>query len=115
MVNFDMKFNMIKHRDNAVYHFVKRVLSCYGILVLYSFQGYVDPVVYEMMQDKVYINHINALDKYPDAECGVSLVEAILNYINRIFPHITKVIPQNEIRYFIKIPLCRSAFKQSAI
>ena len=79
-----MKFETIKYRKNGVEYFGKRVLSWHGCLVFYSVQVYVEPDVYKMWQETMYIDHTNALDNKKDATCVISLIEAIFNYTKRI-------------------------------
>ena len=62
VMEFKMKFEMMKHRDNSVENFVKRGLSWHGALVFCSIWVYDDTGVYEMRQLPMYINHINVLD-----------------------------------------------------
>ena len=85
---------MINHCHNAVDNFGFWGLSWNGALVLYSIWVYVDPDIYDMRQETMYIDHINALDNKQFAACFLPLIEAILKFVKRILLHITRMIIQ---------------------
>ena len=49
-------------------------------------------IFYEMSLDTMYINHIKAFGNKHDAAFSVSLIEAILNCIKRMFTEISRVL-----------------------
>ena len=73
-----------------------RGLLWHSALVLYYVQVYVEPDVYEMRQETMYINHINVLDNQQDGACFVILIESILNFIKMVLTYITRVILQSD-------------------
>ena len=62
VMDYKMKFETMKHLENAVEDFGKRGLSWHGVLVFYYVLVYVEPNIYEMRQDTIHIDHTNALD-----------------------------------------------------
>ena len=96
VMDFKMNFETMKHCDNSVENFGKRGLSWNGALVFCSIRVYVETDVYEMRQETMYINHINTFYHKQDAAYFLSIIEAILNSIKRIFPDITRVIMQSD-------------------
>ena len=89
-MDFKMKFGKMKHRDNGDGFYVKRGLTWHGAMVFYSVRLYVEPGIYEMRQEIMYINHIDVFDDKQDSACSVSLIEAIFNCIKWILPDITR-------------------------
>ena len=65
-------------------------------MVFYSVLVYVEPDVYDMRQEIIYICHINAFDNKQDTASVLSLTEVILKCIKRIFLDKTRVILQSE-------------------
>ena len=61
LTDFKTKFESTKHCNNPVENFEKRGLAWHGALVFYSVWVYVESDVYEIRQEKNYINHINTL------------------------------------------------------
>ena len=85
------KFETMKHSNNAVENIGKRGLSLYCVRV------YVEPGVYTMRKETMYIDHINTIDKKEDATVVVLLIGAILNCIKRILTNITNMILHSDI------------------
>ena len=95
IMGLKINFKKMKHRNNSVDNFGNSGISWHGALVFYSVQVYIEPDLYEIRQEKIYIDHTNTLYIKQDADCAILPIEAILNFIKIIFPNITGVIPQS--------------------
>ena len=91
-----INFKKMKHRDNSVDNFGNSGISWHGALVFYSVWVYFEPGVYEMRQETIFINKINALDNTQETACILSLIEDTLDCIKQIFPYITRVTLQSD-------------------
>ena len=96
IMDFKIKFETMKHRENAVENFRSRGLSWHDALDFYSVQVYFETDVYEMRQETMYINHISGFNNKKDATYVIYIIESRLKCIKRIFPDITGVILQSD-------------------
>ena len=95
VMDFNIKFDTMKHSDNAVENFGNKCILWHRTFFC-SIWVYVDSDVYEIRQENIYINHINAFDNTYDATCVLFLIESIWNFINRILSEIIGVILQSD-------------------
>ena len=96
VMDFNMKFEAMKHHKNEVENFVNRGLSWHDALVLYFILFYVDPNVYDIRKEEMFIKHINLIYNKQNTGCVLFIIEAVLNFTKRILSNITRVIRQSD-------------------
>ena len=74
VMDFNTKYKTMRHNENAVENFGRRGISWHCALVFYSVWVYVEPYIYEMWLEKIYINHRNVFNNKQDTTCVILLI-----------------------------------------
>jgi hypothetical protein len=95
LLDYKMKFEPVYFREKTVDHYGKRGISWHGSMITFYSSVCVDGVQ-TAVPNKFYMDHVVENESKQDVTSVISILEAVVIAIKKLFPHITTVFLQSD-------------------
>ncbi|KAI9560512.1 hypothetical protein GHT06_011445 [Daphnia sinensis] len=95
LIDYKMKFEPVYFREKTVDHYGKRGISWHGSMITFYTCVCVDGVQ-TTVPNKFYMDHVVENESKQDVTSVISILEAMIIAIKKLFPHITTIFLQSD-------------------